>query len=160
MGHVVNWFAIQGPNGKALQKFYSGVFEWKLADLPGAGDSKMVPPGPGGIAGGIGTSMNKQPSVTVYISVGDVDQYLAKVTRAGGKMVMPKMELPNDMGSIAGFTDPAGNWVGLWEPSRKTPPKKAAAKKKTAAKKKATAKKSGAKAKAGGAKKKAKAKSR
>jgi uncharacterized protein len=160
MTHPVNWFAITGPNGKTLQSFYSKVFDWALKPLDGGGDMQMVAPVQDGIAGGIGTSQNKQPSVAVYVSVGDVNAYLAKADRAGGKMAMPKTPLPNDMGSIAGFTDPAGNWIGLWEPSKKVEPapapKKAAKEPAQAAssKKKASAKKK-KKASSGGAKKKA-----
>lgn len=118
MAHAVNWFQIQGPDGHILHTFYKNVFHWEMSPLEGNGDAMMVPPqAPDGIAGGIGTSMNKKPSVAVYVSVNDIDAYLGKVERAGGHLAMPKMELPNDMGFVGGFTDPAGNWVGLWEPS-------------------------------------------
>ena len=44
--------------------------------------------------------------------------------------VRPLPELPGNMGSIAGFTDPAGNWVGRWqEPAKKRAAPKMAAKK-------------------------------
>jgi hypothetical protein len=43
------------------------------------------------------------------------------------------MDLPGGMGRIAGFLDPEGNWVGLWEPGK--PAKKAAPAKKASAKK-------------------------
>jgi len=140
MSHAVNWFSIQGPNGHALQQFYKQVFGWAMKPMPGPGDMMMVPPEKDGIPGGIGASMNHQASVAVYVSVGDIDAVFGKIQRGGGRMAMPKSELPNNMGSIAGFTDPAGNWIGLW-----MPPAKAAAPKRSAAPKK---KKSGAKAKA------------
>ena len=106
MSHAVNWFSIQGPNGHALQQFYKQVFGWAMKPQPGPGDMMMVPPEPGGIAGGIGASMNHQPSVVVYVSVGDIDAVFGKIQRSGGRMAMPKTELPENMGSIAGFTDP------------------------------------------------------
>jgi hypothetical protein len=78
---------------------------------------------------------------------------------------MPPMDLPQGMGRIAGFVDPAGNWIGLWAPGKTRPvapratngaAKKAATKKaKKAAPKRAAAKKPAKKAKA-----KAKAKRR
>jgi predicted enzyme related to lactoylglutathione lyase len=139
MSHAVNWFSIQGPNGHALQQFYKQVFGWAMKPMPGPSDMMMVPAEKDGIPGGVGASMNHQPSVAVYVSVGDIDAVFGKIQRSGGRMAMPKSELPNDMGSIAGFTDPAGNWVGLW-----MPPAKAAAPKRSAAPKKK--KKSGAKA--------------
>ncbi|HSO35280.1 MAG TPA: hypothetical protein VLT33_22280, partial [Labilithrix sp.] len=94
MSHAVNWFQIQGPNGHALQQFYKKVFGWKMKELPGSDDSMMVASEPGGIAGGIGTSHNHQPSVAVYVSVGDIDAVFGKIQRGGGRMAMPKTELP------------------------------------------------------------------
>jgi predicted enzyme related to lactoylglutathione lyase len=168
MSHAVNWFSIQGPNGHALQDFYKQVFGWSMKAMPGAGDMVMVDPPKGGIPGGISTSMNHQPSVSVYVSVGDIDAVFGKIQRGGGRMAMPKTELPGGMGSIAGFTDPQGNWIGLWMPNKAAAPKRSAAPKKTAAKKAGgakasakSAKKSAAKStakKAGGAKSPAKKK--
>ena len=151
MSHAVNWFQIQGPNGHALQKFYKQVFGWKMKALPGGGDSMMVASEPGGIAGGVGASHNHQPSVAVYVSVGNIDAVFGKIQRAGGRMAMPMTELPGGMGSIAGFHDPAGNWIGLWMPGKAAaaPKRSASAKKAGSAKKKAGS----AKKKAGGAKK-------
>lgn len=153
MSHAVNWFSIQGPNGHALQQFYKQVFGWPMKPMPGPGETMMVEPAKGGIPGGIGTSMNHQPSVAVYVSVGDIDALFGKIQRGGGRMAMPKTELPGGMGSIAGFTDPAGNWIGLWMPG------KAAAPKRSAAPKKAAKKAGGAKASAKSAKKTSGAKS-
>lgn len=71
------------------------------------------------------------------MSVDSIAKQLEKVAKAGGKMAMPPMELPNDMGTIAGFSDPAGNWIGLWEAPKKAKKRKAAkkaVKKKTAGK--------------------------
>ena len=157
MSHAVNWFSIQGPNGHALQQFYKQVFGWAMKPMPGPGDMMMVPPEKDGIPGGVGTSMNHQPAVAVYVSVGDIDAVFGKIQRSGGRMAMPKSELPNDMGSIAGFTDPAGNWIGLWMPPAKAAaPKRSAAPKKKAGGAKAAARKAGAKATAKTAKKTAK----
>ena len=166
MSHPVNWFSIQGPNGHALQQFYKQVFGWAMKPQPGAGEMMMVDAAKGGIPGGIGASSNHQPSVAVYVSVGDIDAVFGKIQRGGGRMVMPKTELPGNMGSIGGFTDPAGNWIGLWmPPSEAAAPKRSASKKKSATKKKAAApraapKKAAAapKAGAGAAKKPAKKK--
>ena len=147
MSHAVSWFQIQGPNGHALHDFYKQVFGWAMKPMPGPGDMMMVPPEKDGIPGGIGASMNHQPSVAVYVNVGDIDAVFGKIQRGGGRMAMPKTELPNDMGTIAGFTDPAGNWIGLWMPPAKGAAKRSAApKKKAASTKKAAAKKTAAKA--------------
>ena len=154
MTHPVNWFQIQGPNGHALQAFYKSVFGWKMEAMPGSGDMLMVPPAKDGIPGGVGTSMNHQSSVAVYVGVGDIDAVFGKIQRGGGRMAMPKTELPNNMGTIAGFTDPAGNWIGLWSAPKAAAKKAAAPKKKAAAAKKPAAKKAAAKKAAAAPKKK------
>jgi predicted enzyme related to lactoylglutathione lyase len=119
-----------------------------MKGAPGPGDMMMVEREGDGISGGVLTTQHGQPSVAVYVGVGDIDAQFGKIERAGGHMAMPKFELPNDMGFIAGFKDPAGNWIGLWQPSKKpaAPTKKSAkaVKKKAAApkpKKKASKKK-------------------
>ncbi len=138
MSHAVNWFQIQGPNAHALQEFYQHVFGWKMKAQPGGGDGMMVAAEPGGIAGGVGTSHTHHPNVTVYVSVGSIDAVFGKIQRSGGRMSMPKRELPGGMGSVAEFTDPAGNSIGLWMPGKKaaTPKRKLAAKKASGARKK------------------------
>ena len=139
MSHPVNWFQIQGPNAHALQQFYKQVFGWKMTSMPGMPESAMVAAEPKGIPGGIGTAHSHQPRVTVYVSVGDIDALFGKIQRGGGRMSMSKMDLPGGMGSVAEFTDPAGNTIGLWMAGKPAAPKRKASAKKASAKK--TAKK-------------------
>lgn len=162
MGHPVNWFHIQASDVKALEAFYKKTFGWKMSAGPGG--MAFIAPDPGGIAGGIAPAMDGQNSISIYVGVDNVDAHLAKIAKAGGAAAMPKMELPDGMGWIAGFTDPAGNFVGLWQagaamaaaaapakaPKAKKAAKKPAPKKaaKVAAKAKPAAKKAPKKAKA------------
>jgi predicted enzyme related to lactoylglutathione lyase len=127
MGHAVNWFQISGRgDAKALQKFYKQAFGWKMKTAPD-GRMSMVDREKGGIAGGIGPSMSGEPSVAVYIESDKLEKDLARVEKAGGHAAMQPMDLPAGMGRIAGFVDPDGNWIGLWEAGK--PVKKGAAKK-------------------------------
>src|SRR5689334_23138731 len=111
------------------------------------GTMQMVAAEKGGIAGGVGPSRDGNHNVTVYANVDDIAAHLKRIQDAGGEVAMPPMELPEGMGWIAGFTDPAGNWVGLWQPGKPPAPAKKAARKpaKKAAGKKAPAKKAPAK---------------
>jgi predicted enzyme related to lactoylglutathione lyase len=136
MANPVNFFQITAADGGPLQAFYKKVFSWKMSAGPSG--MMMVASEKGGIAGGVGASQNGGASVAVYVDVPDVSAHLTKVEQAGGKTAMPPMELPGGMGTIAGFFDPAGNWIGLWQaakkPARRAPAKrraKAAPKKKT-----------------------------
>jgi predicted enzyme related to lactoylglutathione lyase len=147
MGHPVNWFQISGKNGKKLEAFYKKVFAWKMNSMPGA-PMALVDAEPGGIPGGVGASQDGTASVAVYVSVSDVVEHLKLITQAGGSPAMPPMDLPSGMGAIAGFLDPEGNWVGLWQPDPLRAGAKAAAPKakKTAGKAASKAKTSGSKA--------------
>ena len=55
----------------------------------------------------------KQPIVN-SIDVVDIDAYIAKIEKAGGKIVVPKMPIPT-VGWLAYFTDPDGNIHGVYE---------------------------------------------
>jgi hypothetical protein len=48
----------------------------------------------------------------VYVEVDDLQQALDKAESLGGKTVMPPMDIP-DAVSLAMFTDPSGNVIGL-----------------------------------------------
>ena len=143
MAHPVTWFQISGRDGAALEDFYKKIFDWKMTTSPD-GSMQMVDAEEGGIPGGVGASRDGSHSVTVYANVDDIAAHLKKIQDAGGEVAMPPMELPQGMGWIAGFNDPAGNWVGLWQPG-KPPEAPAKASKKSA--KKAPAKASKALAK-------------
>jgi predicted enzyme related to lactoylglutathione lyase len=152
VAHPVTWFQISGRDGAALEAFYKDIFDWKMSPSPD-GTMAMVAAEKGGIPGGVGASRDGNASVSVYANVDDIAAHLKKVQDAGGQVAMPPMELPEGMGWIAGFIDPAGNWVGLWQPGKPPPAAKRASKR---AAKKAPAK--AAKKKAAKAAPKAKAK--
>jgi uncharacterized protein len=142
MAHPVNFFQISAADGGPLQAFYQKVFTWKMSAAPG-GPMMMVEPEKGGIAGGVGSSQNGASSVAIYVGVDDVSAHLRTVEQAGGSTAMEPMDLPAGMGKIAGFLDPAGNWIGLWQaPPQPAKPARAKAKKpaKRAAPKKAAPK--------------------
>jgi hypothetical protein len=68
-----------------------------------------------GIAGGVGQLGDKPyPKVTFYVSTRAIGDSLDKATKLGGKVLMPRTELPG--GTILGmFSDPEGNAIGLVE---------------------------------------------
>jgi predicted enzyme related to lactoylglutathione lyase len=138
MAHPVTWFQITGRDAGPLATFYKKAFAWKMKSIQGG--MQMVEAQKPGISGGIGPSQDGSSSVTVYVECPSIETQLKKVEAAGGRLAMPKMELPGGMGFIAGFTDPAGNWVGLWSPPAKSAKKAAASPKKKAAPKKAAKK--------------------
>ena len=128
------------------KKFYNSVFSWKLSDVKGM-PYTMIDVGTG-VGGGMQkVMMPGQPTAWMpYVQVDDVKKSLAKVKKAGGKVVVDFQSL-GEMGALGVFVDPAGAALGIWESAKKAP-KKAAAKKVAARKPAATTKKKAAKKKA------------
>lgn len=112
MGANVIHFEVLGKDGKALQKFYSEVFGWKLDTNNPTGYGRVAAP-EGGIGGGIGaTSDGSAGHVTFYVDADDPKAILKRVEQLGGKVVMPLTEIAPDT-TIALFADPEGHVVGL-----------------------------------------------
>ncbi len=107
-------FHVREP--KTVEKFYGSLFGWKFQEVPGMDYSLFeAPSGPGGGIGGLQPG-NWREGVTNYISVNSVDEYERKVEQAGGKIIMPKAEVPGQ-GWFAVFEDPAGTRMALWQPN-------------------------------------------
>ena len=53
--------------------------------------------------------------VKIYLKVDDLEAYLTRAEQLGGQRVGEPIELSGDAGTIAIFTDPDGNPVGLWK---------------------------------------------
>src|ERR1700722_7299655 len=100
-----------GGEGKTLQEFYAGLFDWKIA-ADNEWHYGMVDTQAGGIAGGMGGEMGGGKRVRVYLQVPDLQEYLDKAEKLGGKTVMPPTEMPG-AGTMAMFSDPEGNVTGM-----------------------------------------------
>ncbi len=140
MSNPVNWFHITTKDVEGLGKFYTEAFDWKVK--PGPGGMLFADTGKGGIPGGIAAPMpgDETSAIHIYIGTKNIDESLARVEAHGGRPAMPKMELPDNMGWIAGFIDPAGHFVGLWQQGAPAPKARRAAKKAAKSAKKATKK--------------------
>ena len=49
-----------------------------------------------------------------YVDVDDLDAYAAKINKAGGKVVVDKMDIPG-VGQFSLFEDPDGRVMGMWK---------------------------------------------
>jgi predicted enzyme related to lactoylglutathione lyase len=107
-------FHVKEP--KKVENFYGSLFGWKFEAVPGMEYSLFH--APSGLGGGLGGLQpgNWQSGVTLYIFVESVSQYQEKVKKAGGKIIVPKMEIPGQ-GWFAVFEDPSGTRLALWEPN-------------------------------------------
>jgi len=97
-------------------KFYTNVFGWKIEKWPGPMDYWLVNSGDEkkpGINGGIMKRGNVQ-TTTNTLGVDSVDDSVKAVTKAGGKLVMPKTPIPG-VGYFAYCEDPEGNLFGVMQ---------------------------------------------
>ena len=107
----VVWFEVLGQDADKLQDFYGELLGWKVErrePMPYG----IVPPGEGGIAGGIGQAPAGSPGwTTFYTKVADLEATMARATALGSRVLMEIQELPDTR--IAVVTDPEGRAVGL-----------------------------------------------
>jgi uncharacterized protein len=111
MANPVIHFEIGCKNSSATQKFYTDMFDWKIAV---AGPAAHIAPEAPGIGGHI-TELGHEPHhyTIFYVGVDDVAASLKKAEALGGKTLVPPIEIPT--GTFAWMQDPDGNTVGLWK---------------------------------------------
>jgi predicted enzyme related to lactoylglutathione lyase len=117
-------FEIPADDVDRARSFYGSIFGWELQDIPEMGytivrtvgvDDHQMPTESGAINGGMMKRSAETPSSPVLtIDVASIDDALAKIEGAGGKVVRPRTPIPG-MGAVAYFTDTEGNTLGLWE---------------------------------------------
>jgi predicted enzyme related to lactoylglutathione lyase len=98
-------------------KFYSAVFGWKFDKWEGPLDYWLITTGPDeepGINGGMGRRKDPHECPINTVGVPSVDEYLDKITAAGGQILMPKMAIPG-VGWYAACKDTEGNVFSLME---------------------------------------------
>lgn len=124
MDKVVH-FEIPADDLARAQKFYKEIFGWEITKVPMLGveyymvntvtsDKKGMPKEPGAINGGMmKRNVSGEMSVLV-INVKSLDNYLKKIEKAGGKIVLQKQKV-GDMGLYARVADTEGNVIGIWQ---------------------------------------------
>ena len=98
---------------KVSGKFFAEMFGWKLTHSEEMNYTMFDTEN--GLGGGFpATDENSKPGdVLVYIDSKDIDADLARITAAGGQVLVPKMEIPNT-GWFAIFADPVGTRAALY----------------------------------------------
>ena len=100
------FFDIAGPDEGALRTFYETVFDWPCGQ-PGT----FVP----GNGPNLDAAIRQDPAEKVlYIGVPDITGTLDAIVAAGGKIDVPRFEVPGQV-VLGLFFDPAGNHMGLVE---------------------------------------------
>ncbi|GAB3307420.1 VOC family protein [Epidermidibacterium keratini] len=95
-------------------KFYSELFGWQIAEVPGFEGYPMWQ-APNKISGGgLAPREGDFTHPRSYVEVDSIDDVLAKATAAGASVVMAKSPI-SETSWFAVFTDPDGNPIGLYE---------------------------------------------
>ena len=123
MDHTIVHFEIPADDVEKLRKFYSELFGWKIEKMPGPVeywgiatvpvDEKGMPQRPG-VNGGMMKKQNPEHKPVNYIAVESVDEYVKKIATLGGKVIVPKMEVPG-IGWWALALDPEGNQFAIMQ---------------------------------------------
>ena len=118
--HPIVHLEIPAHDVEAAGKFYAEVFGWKL-DLDQMYNYLQFQSegGPSGAFVQVSEAMESghpgyQPGkIMVYIADDNMESTLAKIESLGGKVLMPKTEIPH-VGWFGIFADPTGNHVALF----------------------------------------------
>ncbi|MEW6426770.1 MAG: VOC family protein [Thermodesulfobacteriota bacterium] len=106
---------LQTRNVEQSKKFYTGMFGWKLNEMPEMGYT-IIDVGEGTGGGMMQKPMEGMPDLWLpYILVDDVGAATRKAQSLGATICKEVTEVP-DMGWFSVLTDPTGAVFGLWQP--------------------------------------------
>lgn len=115
----LNWFEIPATDIKRATKFYETIFSIEMPQMEMGGSMAFFPADMenGKVGGAVVQSDMHKPSTdgsVIYLNANpDLDVALGKVEKAGGKIVMPKTKITDEIGFMAFFIDSEGNKVGM-----------------------------------------------
>ena len=94
--------------------FYNDVLGWQIAEMEGFEGYPMWQ-APNQVSGGGFVSRDESiPTMRNYVEVDSIDEVLAKVTAAGGSVLLEKSPI-TETSWFAVFADTEGNQMGLYE---------------------------------------------
>ena len=116
--NVPAWFEIPAANLDRAQKFYETILGVDLKRENMGMPMAVFPRGDRPNAtGALISGEHATPSVhgsIIYLHVDDVKPVLARVKTQGGDTVVPRTQLPDNIGFFAQIIDSEGNRVGLF----------------------------------------------
>ena len=113
------WVDTSQPDPEAGVAFYSGLFGWEFEDVmpPGSPGQYFVARLGGGDVAAVGSQPEEAPPAAVwntYIWVDSADETAAKVTAAGGRVLMEPFDVMS-AGRMAVCADPEGAAFCAWQ---------------------------------------------
>jgi len=118
MNTKIDWFQIPSNDFDRAVQFYETIFDTELRRQQ-AGPSQMgIFPGAtgdsiGAVIKGEGYVAGNAGAVIYFDASPAIDDVIARIKTAGGKIVIDKLALPDDIGYVAHFIDTEGNRLAL-----------------------------------------------
>lgn len=119
------WIDLTTIDTEAAKAFYAGLFGWEFLDIPMPEMDSVYSMAhfDNNLIAGLGPQspdMQGQgvpPMWSSYIKHDDVDAISARVTEAGGTLIMPPMDVL-ESGRMIMAVDPTGAMFGVWQPNQ------------------------------------------
>ena len=112
---ALEFVELSSEDPRATQRFLEGVFEWSFETRAMPQGEYLAYRAPGGGRGGIRpTRPTEAPASLSYVRVDDLSRALKRVQDAGGKVVLPRVDVPG-MGSFFWFRAPGGPILACWQ---------------------------------------------
>jgi len=121
--NAIDWFEIPVRDIARAQAFYEALLGAPMRREKIAGNTLAVfsyaETGVGGcLMAGESAPAPSTDGTLIYLNAGPrLDETLARVAAAGGRVTTPKVQLPDGMGCFAHVSDTEGNRVGLHAPA-------------------------------------------
>lgn len=119
--NMVGWFEIPSTNFERAVRFYQSVFDIKMA-VQDLGELKMATFPSGEMPGAAGAVVYSEkfykPSndgILIYFTSpsGDLANEEARIVAAGGRIIIPKRQISEELGYMGLFEDSEGNRIAL-----------------------------------------------
>lgn len=119
MNNILSWFEIPALDFARAVQFYKSLLNIEInSEEFGPYQMGFLRVEEGGISGSIVKGEGYKPSengVVIYLNgENDLSPILSKVEGLGGKIIMPKTLISEQIGYYAFFLDPEGNKIGLF----------------------------------------------
>lgn len=114
------WYELLTPDQPASESFYAGLLGWQYEDMDAGAPGYRVLKAGETYVGGLFKLTDEHlaegahPFWAGYVEVADLDAAAAKIEPAGGKILMPKTEIPG-VGSFVFLQDPQGAMLYLMQ---------------------------------------------
>ncbi|MFC0181805.1 hypothetical protein SAMN04515674_10957 [Pseudarcicella hirudinis] len=119
--NALNWFEIPATDSARAKKFYESLFEIEMASSEMMGMEMTFFTSPeeenGKVSGALVKSQYHIPSTegaVVYLNANpEIQKVIDRIEPNGGKVIMPKTKISDEIGYMAFFIDSEGNRVAL-----------------------------------------------